>query len=81
MTFLEFLRSIAPEDTPRGDFAAAALGDRQFPDVVSWDQLAKYLRGKGACREAVAAGRLVWRAYEARRDPVTWVSRTNVRKA
>jgi hypothetical protein len=49
-----------------GDFVADAKTARGMPDAKSWDQLHTYLVAQGAIPEAIAAGKLVWRGYQAK---------------
>lgn len=65
MTFREYIAVRRIGDNPQGDFIEDARHDRHFPDVQSWRELRSYLENRGACAEAVAAGRLVWQTYRA----------------
>lgn len=65
MTFREYIARRRCSDNLQGDFVGDARRDRQFPDVQSWQELARYLYRRGACEEAVEAARKVWQGYRA----------------
>lgn len=64
MTFDEYLANRQARDNPQGDFVLDARGDARMADMKSWDQLRTYLFSRGACQEAIDAGKLVWRSYQ-----------------
>ncbi|MBI2818123.1 MAG: hypothetical protein HYX72_14405 [Acidobacteria bacterium] len=51
-------------ESPTGDLARDAAGDRSFPITVSTlEQLISYLRRCNACDGAIVAARTSWRSY------------------
>lgn len=66
-SFREYVMGRRITDTPAGDFVSDAKSDKTFPDAASWKEIESYLRLKGACSDAVIAGKEVWKAYKARR--------------
>jgi hypothetical protein len=66
LTFTEYVKARRVTNTPAGDFVADAKADRGMPDVKSWEQLHTYLVMKSAIPEAIAAGKAVWRGYQAK---------------
>jgi putative DNA primase/helicase len=66
ISFKEYLQQRRLTDTPNGTFVEDAQHDRMLPDVRTWEQLESYLRGRGACDGALAAGRSVWGQYVAK---------------
>ncbi len=50
-------------DTAAGDFVGDVKRDTKFPHVREWQAVELYLVHIGACREAIAAGKIVWRSY------------------
>lgn len=68
MSFYEWLQRQSTRDTPTGDLARDAARvpqSRDLPDTLSaWDA---FLRGRGACPEALSALRLAWRSYQSYR--------------
>lgn len=49
--------------TRNGDFVEDSKTDRSFPDAGSLDELLAYPRRQHACREALAAAKIVWSQY------------------
>lgn len=67
ISFRTYVQSRRVTDTPAGDFVADAKADPTFPDPPTWQELEGYLRRRGAIRDAIMAGRAVWRGYQAAR--------------
>lgn len=70
MKFKEFVQKARITRTPSGDFIGDARADEELPNARSWGELRSYLNGRGACGEAVEAGRSVWRSFERARRRV-----------
>jgi hypothetical protein len=66
MSFKSYVATRRITDTPSGDFVADARRDHQLPDATTWEDLRAYLFHNGACREAIAAARVVWADYVAK---------------
>lgn len=63
-TWRQWLDQARITDDPAGDFLCDARSDKQMPDVMSSRAaLVSYLRGRGACPEALEAVPEVWRRY------------------
>jgi uncharacterized protein YozE (UPF0346 family) len=66
-TFRAFLKVVADDPSPIGDFATDALGDRSFPRAVrSFERLENYLLSRGACTEAIEAAKDAWAEFTTR---------------
>ena len=66
MRFQEWLGTRKAHDNPRGDFiedSRTLLDLGKFPDVDTLEQLLWWLQQRGACEEAVAEARGLWREY------------------
>lgn len=64
MNFREYVLSRRAADNIRGDFINDAKADRKFPEAAAtWGDVETYLLVRGACREAVQAGRKLWNEY------------------
>lgn len=49
------------DDSPQGDITRDILSDKTFPtNATKWLTCAYYLRGRGACKEAVLAACELW---------------------
>ena len=66
MSFREYLRRRRITDTPNGDFTLDCNVDPHFPDASTWPEVEEYLLQRGACVEAIEAGRNVWQQYKRR---------------
>jgi len=66
-SFKTYVQNRRLTDSPAGDFVADAKADPTFPDPATWEELEGYLRRRGAIRDAITAGRAVWRGYQAAR--------------
>jgi hypothetical protein len=75
VTFYLFCHKLSHRDDPVGDFAQDFLRDFKGPDVATWNELEAYLRWRGACSEAVEAGREAWREYEQRQPTMQFTRR------
>ena len=62
--FKAFLRTRQWSDPLGPQFVDHALGDRELPDVGSWQELEAYLVGHEASAETLNAAEYVWQ-YEA----------------
>lgn len=61
MSFLQWLRDCARDQTAVGDFARDALQDPTFPTrATSWVEVETYLWEHSACAGAINAGKSAW---------------------
>lgn len=68
LTFRQYLKDRKVTDTAAGDFVADAKADRTMPDAKSWSELESYLVRRSAIPDAIAAAKVVWRGYLAKRN-------------
>lgn len=66
MSFKAYVLERQQTDSPQGDFVADVKRDPDFLDPKSWEELRLYLAARGACAEAIEAGRAVWQQYRAK---------------
>ena len=68
-------------DTPEADFCKDALRDN-IPNFKSWDEMKTHLQIRGACPDAITAGREVWKDFKEYRnskqtDPIVDIGSPN----
>lgn len=68
-TFHEWVTSLPVKDNIVGDFVEDAQADRNLARVTTYEGLSSYLKFKGACPEAIATGRRLWKRFEKLKNP------------
>ena len=63
MSFKEYVVKRRVTNTPAGDFVADAKKAGGLENVNTLQELDTYLIMRGACGDAIIAGRSVWRGY------------------
>jgi hypothetical protein len=65
VAFKEFISRQTVRSDAQGDFLRLAKADPMLPDFTAWADLSAYIERRRGF-DAVAAGRVVWEAYEAK---------------
>jgi hypothetical protein len=63
MGFRDYVHRRGIRRTKAGRFIAACRSDAGLPDAVTWDELARHLRGKGVDKGTLDVARRVWFDY------------------